>query len=229
MTLGRSRHVQPGRSSRDLPRLPRRARRRLSRSAHAGELPDRARRDRARPRRDGRAAARGMVGRRSGDRAVRDDPVVRRAGRSRRALGETRSPRSASLIAVGLTVAADASRRSVARPATPWDRGARRRRGRRRCSCRCPGSRPSSDSTSRATSSWARSSVARQDGTLIAAVHLGHHHGTDGALLVLTRAPLSRVLASAGCASRRSRSRYLGAMLAYGGVNFVQDAGTSRS
>ena len=24
------------------------------------------------------------------------------------------------------------------------------------------------------------------DGTLLAAVHLGHHHGTDGALLVLT-------------------------------------------
>jgi hypothetical protein len=61
------------------------------------------------------------------------------------------------------------------------------------------------------------------DGTTIAAVHLGHHHGTDGALLVLTALLLSRV------AIERRRLRiatlaYLGAMLAYGGVNFVQDA-----
>ncbi|HJS49688.1 MAG TPA: hypothetical protein VJ745_05145, partial [Gaiellaceae bacterium] len=32
-----------------------------------------------------------------------------------------------------------------------------------------------------------------EDGTLIAAVHLGHHHGTDGALLALTALLLSRV------------------------------------
>jgi hypothetical protein len=61
------------------------------------------------------------------------------------------------------------------------------------------------------------------DGTTIAAVHLGHHHGTDGALLVLTALLLSRV------AIERRRLRvvtfaYLGTMLAYGGVNFVQDA-----
>ena len=31
------------------------------------------------------------------------------------------------------------------------------------------------------------------DGTTIAAVHLGHHHGTDGALLVGTALLLSRV------------------------------------
>ena len=60
------------------------------------------------------------------------------------------------------------------------------------------------------------------DGTTIAAVHLGHHHGTDGALLVLTALLLSRV------AIDRSRLRiatfaYLGTMLAYGGVNLVQD------
>jgi hypothetical protein len=61
------------------------------------------------------------------------------------------------------------------------------------------------------------------DGTTIAAVHLGHHHGTDGALLVLTALLLSRVAIE----SRRLRLvtlAYLGTMLAYGAVNFVQDA-----
>ncbi len=61
-----------------------------------------------------------------------------------------------------------------------------------------------------------------KDGTLIAAVHLGHHHGTDGALLVLTGLLLSRVRVE----GRRTRIvvlSYLGTMLAYGGVNFVQD------
>jgi hypothetical protein len=62
-----------------------------------------------------------------------------------------------------------------------------------------------------------------KDGTTIAAVHLGHHHGLDGALLVLTALVLSRV------AIDRRRLRlttfaYLGTMLSYGGVNFVQDA-----
>ena len=60
------------------------------------------------------------------------------------------------------------------------------------------------------------------DGRVIAAVHLGHHHGTDGALLVLTALLLSRVRVG----QRRLRIGvlgYLGAMLAYGGVNFVQD------
>ena len=61
------------------------------------------------------------------------------------------------------------------------------------------------------------------DGTTIAAVHLGHHHGTDGALLVLVALVLSRV----GIERRRLRLAtfaYLGAMFAYGSVNFVQDA-----
>jgi hypothetical protein len=60
------------------------------------------------------------------------------------------------------------------------------------------------------------------DGTQLAAVHLGHHHGTDGALLVLSALLLSRVridraglrIALAGC---------LGLMFAYGAVNLVQD------
>lgn len=62
-----------------------------------------------------------------------------------------------------------------------------------------------------------------KDGTTIAAVHLGHHHGTDGALLLLTALLLSRI------AIRSNRLRiatfaYFGLMLSYGGVNFVQDA-----
>jgi len=62
-----------------------------------------------------------------------------------------------------------------------------------------------------------------KDGTVIAAVHLGHHHGTDGAVLFLSGLLLSRV-----CVPRR-RMRIvvfaaIGSLLAYGGVNFVQDA-----
>jgi hypothetical protein len=61
------------------------------------------------------------------------------------------------------------------------------------------------------------------DGTTIAAVHLGHHHGTDGALLVLTALVLSRVRIERPVL-RIVTFAYLGTMLAYGGVNFVQDA-----
>ena len=62
-----------------------------------------------------------------------------------------------------------------------------------------------------------------KDGTLIAAVHLGHHHGTDGALLVLTALLFSRVAIERGML-RIAAFAYLGVMLAYGGVNFAQDA-----
>jgi hypothetical protein len=61
------------------------------------------------------------------------------------------------------------------------------------------------------------------DGSTIAAVHLGHHHGTDGALLVVTAVLLSRVWVE-GRSLRIAFLAYLGTMLAYGGVNFVQDA-----
>jgi hypothetical protein len=60
------------------------------------------------------------------------------------------------------------------------------------------------------------------DGIMIAAVHLGHHHGTDGAMLVLTALGLSRVSIEQW-ALRIGFLSYLGLMLAYGGVNFVQD------
>ena len=62
-----------------------------------------------------------------------------------------------------------------------------------------------------------------KDGTPIAAVHLGHHHGTDGAVLVLTALLLSRV-AIPQAALRIVAFAYLGLMFAYGGVNFAQDA-----
>ena len=61
------------------------------------------------------------------------------------------------------------------------------------------------------------------DGTSIAAVHLGHHHGTDGALLVLSVLLLSRVWIPAK-RLRVAAFTLLGALLAYGGMNFVQDA-----
>jgi hypothetical protein len=61
-----------------------------------------------------------------------------------------------------------------------------------------------------------------EDGTPIAAVHVGHHHGWDGALLVLTVLLLSRVrLRSPRLAV--AHAAWLGALLAYGLVNGLQD------
>jgi hypothetical protein len=62
-----------------------------------------------------------------------------------------------------------------------------------------------------------------QDGTVIAAVHLGHHHGEDGALLVLTSLLLSRVVVPTR-GLRGVVQGYVGLMFAYGTVNLVQDA-----
>ena len=61
-----------------------------------------------------------------------------------------------------------------------------------------------------------------KDGTVLAAVHLGHHHGLDGALLVLTALLLSRPRVT-GHRLRVVLAVYVGLMLAYGAVNFVQD------
>lgn len=64
--------------------------------------------------------------------------------------------------------------------------------------------------------------ITGSDGLVHPAVHLGHHHGFDGALLIISAALLSRI---------RLRSRrlaptvtaYLSLMFAYGAVNFAQD------
>lgn len=65
--------------------------------------------------------------------------------------------------------------------------------------------------------------VVTLGGESLAAVHLGHHHGLDGALLVVTGLLLSRVRTG----DRRLQAAqvaYLAAMLAYGAVNLAQDA-----
>lgn len=64
--------------------------------------------------------------------------------------------------------------------------------------------------------------VGREGDEAIAAVHLGHHHGLDGAMLVLTGLVLSRVVV-AGRLLRIALQCYLGLMLAYGAVNCFQD------
>jgi hypothetical protein len=59
----------------------------------------------------------------------------------------------------------------------------------------------------------------------LAAVHLGHHHGTDGALLALAALALSRLpprLPGRGLPS--VLSAYLALMLVYGAANAAQDA-----
>jgi hypothetical protein len=57
----------------------------------------------------------------------------------------------------------------------------------------------------------------------LAAVHLGHHHGTDGTLLALAALLLSRVRPLT-----RTASVYLALMLAYGGANALQDFWTEQ-
>jgi hypothetical protein len=60
------------------------------------------------------------------------------------------------------------------------------------------------------------------DGSLLAAVHLGHHHGLDGSLLVITALLLSRVRIPQRWLGV-ALTAYLGLMLAYGALNLVQD------
>jgi hypothetical protein len=61
------------------------------------------------------------------------------------------------------------------------------------------------------------------DGVPIAAVHLGHHHGLDGAFIVLSALALSRRVTAGGGLALLT-SAYLGLALAYGAVNATQDA-----
>jgi hypothetical protein len=60
------------------------------------------------------------------------------------------------------------------------------------------------------------------DGTLLAAVHLGHHHGLDGSLLVLSALLLTRVQTPERTL-HGALTAYLALMLAYGSVNLAQD------
>jgi hypothetical protein len=60
------------------------------------------------------------------------------------------------------------------------------------------------------------------DGSMIAAVHLGHHHGLDGVLLVLSALLLSRPRLRAGLRATLTRL-YVALMLAYGAMNATED------
>ena len=149
--------------------------------------------------------ARGVVGGGPRDRAVRDDSVVRRPGRPRRALGQRdpgarrRSSRSPSPLR---RRAAPGQRFAPRRPwdgwrlavavvvvllSLPWIAA--------ELGFHFPGDFFMGEELGR-----------ERDGTPIAAVHLGHHHGTDGALLVLTALLLSRVAIEQRGASDRRRS-----------------------
>jgi hypothetical protein len=64
--------------------------------------------------------------------------------------------------------------------------------------------------------------LGREGSEQIAAVHLGHHHGLDGALLVLSALLLSRVTVPVKRLLLVLDS-YLGLMFAYGAVNMIQD------
>ena len=61
------------------------------------------------------------------------------------------------------------------------------------------------------------------DGTVIAAVHLGQHHGFMGALLLVSGLLLSRPRLPPGRLATTTRL-YVALAIAYGGVNMTQDA-----
>lgn len=64
--------------------------------------------------------------------------------------------------------------------------------------------------------------ITGSDGNASPAVHLGHHHGFDGALLVISAALLSRVrLRSSKLAM--ATTLYVSLVFAYGAVNALQD------
>lgn len=65
--------------------------------------------------------------------------------------------------------------------------------------------------------------ITGSDGVVNPAVHLGHHHGFDGALFVVSAALLSRVRVHSP-RLRTTTVLYLSLVFAYGAVNLVQDA-----
>jgi len=64
--------------------------------------------------------------------------------------------------------------------------------------------------------------ITGSDGAVNPAVHLGHHHGFDGALFVMTIALLSRIRIRSQ-RLRTGTTLYLSLVFAYGAVNFFQD------
>ena len=64
--------------------------------------------------------------------------------------------------------------------------------------------------------------ITGSDGNVMTAVHLGHHHGLDGALLAITAVLLSRISVRSSGLALATRW-YLSLLFAYGAVNFVQD------
>lgn len=65
--------------------------------------------------------------------------------------------------------------------------------------------------------------ITGSDGTSAPAVHLGHHHGFDGAMFVISAALLSRTRLHSR-ALRTATTLYVSLVFAYGAVNFAQDA-----
>lgn len=64
--------------------------------------------------------------------------------------------------------------------------------------------------------------ITGSDGKVNPAVHLGHHHGLDGALLLITALLLSRVRLSSKRLARTT-TIFVSLMFAYGATNFIQD------
>jgi hypothetical protein len=64
--------------------------------------------------------------------------------------------------------------------------------------------------------------IAQIDGTTRVAVHHGHHHGLDGALLVCSALLLSRPMLRPGSRATAT-TLYLSLAFAYGAVNFAND------
>ena len=64
--------------------------------------------------------------------------------------------------------------------------------------------------------------VTEPDGRELAAVHLGHHHGLDGTLLVLSALLLSRPRLRPGGLEHVTRA-YVSVAFAYGAVNLAED------
>lgn len=64
--------------------------------------------------------------------------------------------------------------------------------------------------------------ITGSDGAVNPAVHLGHHHGFDGALILISALSLSRASVKPGALGNVTTG-FVSLMAAYGAINFVQD------